>query len=218
MEAQNINLVVVTSVVHPYLPSKYTANERFEQLISLTIPSIKKKIPNHYIVVVEGSSLSKEQINFLKNQGINDLLFVDIKNYEKSYGELSLLVKYFQSTFFKNLLKNKNILTVNKISGRYFLTDNYDFFKHPVDKVLIKKYDKSEWTNMGICDTRYYRFPFSLFPKYFETLNKILEQGIFIDLEHSFYNYKVFDFNNIENVDIINLSGNLAPDGKEILD
>jgi hypothetical protein len=218
MEAQNINLVVVTSVIYPFLPSLYNAQERFEQLITLTIPSIQKKIPNAYLVIVEGSSLSTDQKNTLKKLGVHELLHIDIKNYEKSYGEATLLVKYFESKYFKNLIQNKNVLSINKISGRYYLNNEYNFNCCSLNKVLIKKHEKSTWTNKGICDTRYYRFPLSSYQRYYNILKKILSEGIFIDLEHSFYHYEIFEFDKIENVDKIHLSGNLAPDGQFISD
>ena len=41
---------------------------------------------------------------------------------------------------------------------------------------------------------------------------------MFIDLEHSFYHYEIFEFDKIQNIDKINLSGNLAPDGQHISD
>lgn len=217
MEAQNINLVVITSVTHPFLPSLYSAKERFDQLVTLTIPSIQKKIPNPYLVIMEGSNLSNEQKNILKKSGVHELLYADVKNCDKSYGEITLLLKYFESVYFKNLI-HKNILSINKISGRYYLTEEYSFNSYPLNKVLVKKCEKSNWTDRGIFDTRYYRFPFSLYERYYNVLKKIATEGIFIDLEHSFYHYQIFEFDKIENIDKIYLAGNLAPDGQYILD
>lgn len=219
MEAENINLVIVTSVVQPFLPSLYNSEERFRQLTELTIPSVQRKIPNAYLVVVEGSKISIDQKEKLKNLGINELLYFDVQGYDKSYGETTLIVKYLESNFFKNLANNKNIITISKLSGRYYLTDDYDFNSAPIDKVLIKKTDCSDWSKQGICDTRYYRFPYSCLNRYYTLMKDILNKtGIYIDLEHSFYHYQIFEFDKIANIAKINLAGNLAPDGQTIFD
>jgi hypothetical protein len=218
METKNINLVIVTSVTTPFLPSVFTAKERFDQLTNLTIPSIQKKIPNLHLVVLEGNLLTDSQKAKLKELGVNELLHFNIRNCEKSYGEATLIFSYLKSTFFKNLIKNKNIVTFNKISGRYYLAKDFDFSKISIHKILIKRYDKSSWTDKGICDTRYYRFPFSYFDRYFAGLKKILTDGVFIDLEHSFYYYDIFPVDNIEKVDKIYLEGNQASDGRFVID
>lgn len=219
METKNINLVLVTSVTHPFLPSVYSTEERFKQLTELTIPSIKKKIPNSYLVIIEGNQLTKKQKQILKNLNVDELLYFDVKSFNKSYGEATLLVKYFESHYFKRLLNSKNLITINKISGRYYLTEDYNFDVVDTDKVLIKKSDCSNWSKQGICDTRYYRFPLNCLDRFYKILKKLLvENSIYIDLEHSFYHYQIFEFDKIENVDRINLAGNLAPDGQIIFD
>lgn len=219
MEAENINLVIITSVTQPFLPSVYKTEERFKQLTELTIPSIKEKIPNAYLVIIEGNKLSVEQKQILKKLNVDELLYFDIKGYDKSYGEAALIVKYLESQFFKKLVDVKNILTINKISGRYYLTKHYDFNSVPINKILIKKSDCSNWTKEGICDTRYYRFPTNYLERYYTILKDLLvKTKIYIDLEHSFYRYQIFEFDKIANVDKINLAGNLAPDGQAIFD
>ena len=219
MDSEKINLVVVTSVIYPFHSSIYSPNERLKQLTDLTISSIYKKIPNPYIVVLEGSVLTKGEIAKLKESKIHNLLYFDIKNLHKSIGEATLILNYLKSDYFNQLKAEKNILTISKISGRYFLTEQHDFTNCPLDKILIRKKDTNTWSNQGICDTRYYRFPFSYVDKFQKSLSEMLnDKGLYIDLEHSFYKYQIFEFDIIHNTDKINLSGNLAPDGQEILD
>lgn len=219
MDSEKINLVIVTSVTHPFHSSIYSPNERLDQLIDLTIKSIYKKIPNPYIVVLEGSRLVKEDITKLKNSKIHNLLYYDVSNLHKSAGEATLILNYLNSDYFSELKSDKDISTISKISGRYFLTENHEFTSCPLDKVLIKKKDTNTWSNQGICDTRYYRFPYSYVNQFQKKLSEMLnDKGLYIDLEHSFYKYQIFEFDIIHNTDKINLSGNLAPDGQEILD
>lgn len=219
MDSEKINLVIVTSVTYPFHSSIYSPNERLNQLTDLTIKSVYKKIPNPYIVVLEGSRLTKGDITKLKDSKIHNLLYYDISNLHKSIGEATLILNYLNSDYFNQLKNEKNILTISKISGRYFLTENHNFANCPLDKVLIKKKDNNTWSNQGICDTRYYRFPFSYVNQFQKNLSEMLNnKGLYIDLEHSFYKYQIFEFDIIHNIDKINLSGNLAPDGQEVLD
>ena len=94
MDSEKINLVVVTSVIYPFHSSIYSPNERLKQLTDLTISSIYKKIPNPYIVVLEGSILTKEDIAKLKESKIHNLLYFDISNLHKSIGEATLILNY----------------------------------------------------------------------------------------------------------------------------
>lgn len=218
METKNVNLVVVTSVIHYYHPSVYSPEERLFQLVNKTIKTIKEKIPNSYIVILEGGNLNKEEKNILKNAKVDELLYHDVSKYNKSGGELMLLKNYFFSDFFEKLQKEKNIETISKISGRYFLTDNFNFYNHTTDSFVIKKIDKTYWSHQGIFETRYYRFPYSYIDIFKNKLQEILNNGLHIDIEHSFYKYNVFPFEKIKNIDKIYIAGNIAPDGKEILD
>lgn len=213
MEAQNINLVLVTSVVHPHLPSKYTANERFEQLTKLTIPSIIKKIPNAYLVILEGSELTDNEKKELLKLGVKELLYFNIKNFQKSYGELFLLLKYFESMFFKKIKQIYNILTVIKISARYYLTSDFCFKKNEFHALKI---DYIEWTQKGAFETKYYQFPFEYFNIFQEKLDLIKKKGIIIDIEHSFYENEVIPLHKINNITKLNIAGNIAPTGQYI--
>lgn len=213
MEAQNINLVVVTSVTHPHLPSVYTAKDRFDQLTKLTIPSIKEKIPNYYLVVIEGNNLSLEERQKLIDLGVKQILFLNLKNFQKSYGELFLLNNYFKSSFFEKIKQSYNILTVIKISARYYLTPDFSFKENEFHALKI---DYIEWTKKGAFETKYYQFPFEYFNTFQEKLDLIENKGILIDIEHSFYENEVIPSHKINNITKLNIAGNIAPSGQYI--
>lgn len=214
----SINLVVITSAINPFDISMYSSEERIDQLVNKTIPSIRKKIPNSHIVVIEGSVLSKEQILKLKNTKIENLLYTDVKDLKKSYGELILLLNFFTSNVFINLTKEKHINTINKISGRYWFTDKFEFEEHDYEDCLIIKKDEKTWSGKGLCETRYYRFPPSCYKQYINALQNIKNKGIEIDLEHSFYENEALPFNKIKKIDKINVEGNVAPNGTFVSD
>lgn len=218
MDSQKINLVVITSVIHNYHPSIYSAQERLEQLINQTIKSIKEKIPNPYIVVLEGSHLSEEQKNVLKNSKIDGLFYFDVNGYTKSGGELLLLLNYFESPFYQKLKNEFCIQTINKFSGRYYFTQEHNFDDYLIDDFVFKKIDSTYWSNQGIYETRYYRFPFSYEKIYINKLKEILNKSLYIDIEHSFYKYNVLPIEKCLKIDKMFVAGNIAPDGNAILD
>ena len=209
------NLVLITSVinVNSNNDSIYTSDERLDQTINLTIKSVKEKIPNPYIVVLEGSKISKEDILKYKNSKIDELLFIDITGLNKSYGELKLISQYLNSESFKKL---SAIDTISKISGRYYLTNDFIFEN---SKYKINKITKNTWSNKALCNTRYYKFPIEHFETFKQKIEHLLNnKKINIDIEHSFYEYNILPMDLIENDNKIHLKGNLAPDGTEISD
>jgi hypothetical protein len=218
METKNINLVVITSVIHNYHPSIYSAQERFEQLINQTIKSIQDKIPNPYIVVLEGSHLNQDEKNILKNSKIDGLFYFDVNGYNKSGGELLLLLNYFESIFYQKLKNNFHIQTISKFSGRYYFTEKHKFDDYSIEDFVFKKIDNTYWSNQGIYETRYYRFPFYYEETFINKLKDILKNGMHIDIEHSFYKYNVLPIDKCLKIDKIFVAGNIAPDGNSILD
>ena len=85
-----INLVLITSIVNtPNLPLSYTTTrsvftteERFTQT-KKTILSVKEKIPNCKILIVECSKLSEEQYEYFNNSCI-EIFLLDSK-YERCF-------------------------------------------------------------------------------------------------------------------------------------
>lgn len=218
MDAKKINLIVVTSVIHNYHPSIYSCEQRLDQLINKTIKSIKNKVPNPYIIVLEGSALEEKEKNALKESKIDGLFHFDVKGYTKSGGELLLLLNYFTSPFYEKLKNEYSIDTISKFSGRYYFTDEHNFEDYSSEDFVFKKIDKTYWSNQGIYETRYYRFPFNYENIFIEKLKEILNFGIHIDIEHSFYKYNVLPIDKCLKIDKMFVGGNIAPDGNTVLD
>lgn len=218
MDAKKINLVVVTSVIHNYHPSIYSCEERLDQLINKTIKSVKNKIPNSYIVVLEGSAVNDEEKNALKDAKIDGLFHFNVDGYTKSGGELLLLLNYFTSPFYEKIKNQFEIQTISKFSGRYYFTDEHNFDDYSIYDFIFKKINKTYWSNEGIYETRYYRFPFSYENTFIFKLKEILNKGIHIDIEHSFYKYNVLPIEKCLKIDKMFVAGNIAPDGNAILD
>lgn len=86
--AEGINLFLVTSVVNAKKKSVYTPDERLEQLIELTLRTIKAKVPSCYIVVMEGSKLTSEQSARIRQAGADELYHLDVNGRKKSSASL----------------------------------------------------------------------------------------------------------------------------------
>lgn len=216
--AEGINLFLVTSVVNAKKKSVYTPDERLEQLIELTLRTIKAKVPSCYIVVMEGSKLTSEQSARIRQAGADELYHLDVNGRKKSLGELALISGYFKSAFFNRLRQSRDIKTISKLSGRYYLADEFDFGALYENLCVIKKTDTGTWSGHGICDTRYYKFPYSYVDTYIEKIERLRSSDVFIDIEHAFYKDQVLPFDRIQPLAKINVKGSLAPNGKDVSD
>ena len=126
------NLVLITSIVNtPNKPLSYTntrsifsRNERFEQT-KLTIQSIKAKIPNHKILLVECSDFNEEEklyfekeCNYILNLWNNKELHSNIFGLSKALGEGTLTSQGFI------YLNENNIHHFKEIFKYYLEYDN----------------------------------------------------------------------------------------------
>lgn len=206
-----MNLVLITSCVYQYSGfSFYDPETRLKQLVELTIDSIRKKIPNSYIVILEGSELSSEEIEILKNNS-DQLFLCSVNGLDKSSGEISLIYNFLNSLEFKKIHKKINNLI--KISGRYYLLENYNFNMY--DGCVIKN-NKKEWSNEYASETRYYKVSKNKISDYINNLNNLITNGIHRDIEHSFYFYNVVT--PTESIDKIGVGGFCGVDGSYVED
>ena len=143
-----INLVLITSVIHtPNAPLSYTntrsiysVEQRFEQT-KKTIQSIRDKIPDAIIVIVECSDLKKSEEEFLTqncDKVINLDSYTDIRT--NVYGISKALGEGTLTYHALNYIQNNNIKYDNliKISGRYLLSSNFDLNNFNNDSIVIK--------------------------------------------------------------------------------
>lgn len=133
------SITLITSVINtPNKPLSYTARrsvfnkeDRFEQT-KKTISSVREKIPNTKVFLIECSELSNsEREYFTKNvdyffnifETNNVKLIERMFTISKSMGEGTMTICAI------NYLLNNNIQFDNffKISGRYWLNDNFNF-------------------------------------------------------------------------------------------
>ena len=196
--------------------SVYSNETRFNQTFE-TIESIKKHIPNYYIILFDNSDFTDDMylkikksvnifINITDNENINYCTNVD-KN--KGVGEL-LQIKYMLK--FVDEIKFKNLF---KITGRYLINEKFDFEKfNSNDNNMFKKNDLIEIDNYYY--TCFYKISNTNYNEYKNTVIKTFEDNYinkyYEPLEVLFprllnYNFKVADFMGItERIAVVNYS------------
>lgn len=147
------NIVLITSIIKtPNIPlsygtrSIYTSEERFEQT-KLTIQTIKEKIPNCKIFIVECSELSDDEKDyFIKNCDYVLNLYYNIELRNKMYSKSKALGEGTMTISALEFLENQNIYYDNliKVSGRYFLSENFNIEKFLNDDIVIKYIDNND--------------------------------------------------------------------------
>jgi len=181
-----MNLVIITSAI--LAKSFFTPEERLKQTLD-TINSVKKHISQPIIYIVEDTDISKTHFYDKLTEEVDTVLIFDQKfsrkrpgvyfGLNKSIGEADLII--YGLTYFLGTCKTfKNIY---KISGRYFLTDEYDDSKM-VDNMynfLYKIYP--ERMNLQVYQTYFYRVPACFLNDYIHLLENIPDLVVSLDTD-----------------------------------
>ena len=220
------NLFLVTSVINiPNLPfsytktrSIYTMNERFEQTIN-TINSIKNKIPDVKILFIECSELPKEFEDYLIQ---NCDYFINVYNDEvirnkvfglsKSLGEGTLILNSI------NFVETNNIKFKNffKISGRYFLSNNFKYSNYDNNLIIVQKIN-NDINNIStflfkLNYNNLFLFKFFLNNRYEKMVNCIGFEVLFSEFINCIDNKNIISY-----VDVLGIQGFIAVSG-DIID
>jgi hypothetical protein len=195
-----MNIILVTSVLRVVNDKTvFSVDQRKIQLLN-TLKNIRDKIPNIYIVLLEGGYIDDYELSFFKKL-TNYIHNIDITHLKKSPGEATLLYSYLTSTHFKSLTVN----TISKISGRYYLNNHFDWNKLPLDKIIIK-YNGNPWY-----ETRYYRIPFTYLQEFLDGIKRYQDSEWFQkgdpSIENAFYHLHVIKHENIFSPDILGVEG-----------
>ena len=209
---ENRNLFYITCAVKPTTEtSAFPTHVRIQQIL-LSIQSIRKKVPNSFIVLLETGSASDEEKDFLQSH-VDHYMTITATTLVKSQGEATLIHGFFTSSWFKE--NRQRFQTFSKLSGRYFLRDAYDFTKYPIDKVFIK----FRWAEKGegLFETRYYRIPASKIDDFIRKLDLVLNTHPYIfkhtDIEHAYFLFNFFPLENTIHDQPIGLAGWYTGDG-----
>jgi hypothetical protein len=142
---------LITSIIKPpqtalsywHTRSIYSNQTRFEQ-VKKTIETVRTKIPNTKIILIECSPLSLEEETYFKTNtdifinlydNIDDRL--NIYSPSKALGEGTMTKAAFQYLFENNILYD----FIFKITGRYWLNDHFNIQK--IENIQNREHTKS---------------------------------------------------------------------------
>jgi hypothetical protein len=224
LNINNKNLILITSKIYvsnnsfsySKIRSIYTPEERFLQTLN-TINSVKKNIPDAYIILFDNSNFKnnfyfnkiKESVDTFLNITDNQFLnyCTDICQY-KAFAEISQLLEIYKILFKK--VNFKNIKNLFKITGRYVVNNDFCYAKYDNKNNIIKQNEKiKDRTYWYTC---FYKINKHFIHQYFEKLHFILENKdkySNIDLEVIFSKIFKYDFELIDN-DNLGITQNIA--------
>lgn len=197
--SKNINLVFISSKIYvsdlaytyAQVRSIYTPAERFQQTVE-TIASIRKYIPNSYIVLFDNSKFESEQFNKL-NETVDYFINLceddELNEYtnnksSKIYGELAQFFSFLE--YWEKNIKNLNFKQFFKISGRYLVNETFDYDAYDNNFNVFKK------NNSNKDKLYFYTSFFKISCQKFGEFSKIMRELFKESKTHS--NYDNLDF------------------------
>ena len=220
----NKNLVIVTSVLniskkslsYYSIRSMFNIEERFKQT-KKTIKTIKKYIPNYFILFCECSDLTnydyiekylKNNVDVYNNYNEDKEVKNNIESIYKGSGENSLMIKAIEHINDNNLIFDN----VFKISARYFLNDDFKFTNYNNCNNQFSLWDN----NFESYATLFYKIKF----KYLNLLNECflgfinkLKNGEALEILINKYFNLYMNYQNIIILEKHNISGYLSTEG-----
>ena len=186
---ENKNVVFITSKIHvsknkfSYIDNRsiYTSEERLIQTIE-TIESIRKYIPDSYIILFDNSVFNPLEKSILKKLSDSFINIVDNEelNFYTDICEIKAISDISQQNAFLDLFLNSennvflsSIKHFFKISGRYLVNSDFDFNKYDNDKNIFKRNNtilKKEYFY-----TCFYKLNKNILMEYHDKLKKLLK-------------------------------------------
>ena len=169
------NIIIITSVLDCHSYSAYNRNERFLQT-KKTIDTIKEKIPNNFIILIEKTLLTQTEndyfnsnCNIIINESTNQAFINNINHPNKSFGERCYLLKSIEYIN-ANMHMFMHVQNVFKVSGRYYLDNNFDYNNYNNDKIVIKIVDEKLWKHA--CTSCLFKIPINELNNFYHSLLK----------------------------------------------
>ena len=216
------NLVLITSVINtPKKPLSYskirsvfTREERFEQT-KKTIESIKEKIPDHKIMIVECTDFNEEEKLYFKKQCDYVLnlwekkeLHPKIFGKSKSLGEGTMTIQALKYII-ENNYEYDNLF---KICGRYWLNNDFNYNVYNNNNLVLKKIRN----NKNNIFTSFYKIPNNFIKILLDFLMKTesyMIQGIGYEVLFGYY-LKHINYMNVIFIDNIGYEGQVTVCGR----
>jgi hypothetical protein len=233
---------IITSAINTRF-GVYSPADRLLQTV-ITIRSIKQKVPNAKIVLVEmaGIPLTEQQTKNLTAETDVLLDFTDeesVKSMYTSTDNWDIVKNGTEIMVFGTALRMLHedgelevFDRIHKVSGRYVINDMFDPFTYEqsavVDKIVFSKRRKSQFPYNMVMQTeqfmsRLWSWPASkteeIITFYGDALNLFtttIAVGQYIDIEHLLF--KLLHKKEIHELDNIGIEGMIGPNGQAVKD
>jgi hypothetical protein len=196
--------------------SAFSQKERLEQTL-LTIESIRQNNIEVFIILCDNTPLSSEISDQLSSK-VNLFIASNGQKYDIEVGHFDFnsgksTGESYQMLIILNELKNLNYTKCFKISGRYFLIEDFDANKFQEEKINFREFD-------------YGYLCFSTVLYSFSKKHETILRNFFIsylsntrknDLEISIFNLKRDFPNEINNLEYLGVSGKLGPTRENLI-
>lgn len=203
-----MNLILISSVInittnplsYTLTRSVYNKYQRFEQTL-ITMRSLDK-IKDKKILFIEASDIPEfendiiNKVDFYKNVYNNNIKII-IAGLYKGSGEAAILlggIKGVDLSLYDNIYK---------ISGRYYLNDNFDYSLWENDDTIL-----FEDINCGAILTTFYKINNKQYMEWLSLLEKVCEDNV--ESIEQIFKEKMKNYRLIENLGV---SGNLSVSG-----
>ena len=218
-----VNLVIITSKIYissapfSYIDKRsiYTKDERYNQTFD-TIRSIRKHIPNNFIILFDNSQFTNDEYHELK-QSVD--CFINIHNDDivnkltnnsihKVFGEVAQTYKIIE--YLQMYYKDMKIQNLFKITGRYLIDERFNYNNYDNDKSIFKR-------NLVVTDRSYYFTCFYKIGKhelrfFYDILNELYQ-----DIQMNNYEYEEWEvllptllYKRFDTIDELGITQNIA--------
>jgi len=221
---QEYNIVIITSkIITSNKPfsyaaerSIYTPQERLTQTIE-TIESVRKNIPNSYIVLYDNSILDNSDYYsivdrvdcFINNQ--NDDIINNFTNnsIHKLYGEIAQTYRILE--YIKIYHKTMNVKNIFKITGRYCINENFDYsMLDSINNIIFKRNEEVE--DRLYYFTCFYKINREKIGLFYDTIKELFE-----DIQSNAYEFEEWEvllpnllFGEFETVETLGVTQRIA--------
>jgi len=206
--------VITSTIITTPLYSLIDNKTRYEQTLE-TIESIRKRVPNSYILLIDNSPLTEDLIKVLQSKvekfiSIADRLIVKEFNNNAMKGQGETYMMAVALDFIKHNLTCKRIF---KISGRYKLTDKFNIndYDSLYGKYVYRTRDASKYIKGAMhFHSRIWSVCGSLVDDAILFLERVMMTMMIqnVDVEHAAF--RSMDLNKCVEFDIMGLEGYLA--------
>lgn len=238
MTVHNESLFLISSAI----TTRYGVYHRVNRIKQTkeTIASVQKYCPNADIVVIDGGQRDLEDYekkslfggilefrSFASDATVRQIQTVDNHDIVKNMIEIYMFKTYYEYMLSKEW--HKKYKRIFKLSGRYTLNENFDYDKHLacVNGITLLTPKQSQFplhvtgnaflqymSRLWSFDASLLEYVTNAYTAMFNDMKSRIEAGGYIDIEHLLY--KHLDDNKITRLDIMGVSGNIAPNGMRV--